>query len=96
MKTEDAPVPNADEGRLEQRVSPLVARLREAAEKKPQLPRDVWRLLHEAATTIEHQRHVGGQLANVAFNWAQRPGRTLEMADTEMLKQLQRRWDQAG
>lgn len=55
----------------------------------------------EAATqTIEASRRaamerVGTQLANVAFNWAQTPGRALTEKDAEMLDSLRKQWDEA-
>ena len=38
---------------------------------------------------------VGGQLANVAFNWAQRAGHVLTGDDVAMLDKLRKQWDAA-
>ena len=38
---------------------------------------------------------VGGQLANIAFNWAQKPGYVLTSDDVVMLDKLRRQWDEA-
>lgn len=41
-------------------------------------------------------REVGALLANVAFNWAQRPGHVLTERDCAMLKKMQADWDEAS
>lgn len=39
--------------------------------------------------------NAGAQLANVAFNWAQRCGYTLTSDDCAMLDKLRKQWDAA-
>ena len=39
---------------------------------------------------------VGAQLANVAFNLAQRVGEPLSTHDVELLDRLRKQWDEAG
>ena len=66
------------------------------------------RTLHAFAQRVEaiaiagcDRRHaaaklVGGQLANVAFNLAQRVGQPLSTHDAEILDKLRREWDAAA
>jgi hypothetical protein len=54
--------------------------------------------MREAAPVQEpvaRMRSVGAQLANVAFNWAQRPGHVLTGDDAALLDKLRRQWDEA-
>jgi hypothetical protein len=37
----------------------------------------------------------GVALSNVAFNWAQMPGKVLEQSDCDMLRELVDAWDDA-
>lgn len=48
----------------------------------------------EAKRRVQIER-VGAQLANVAFNWAQTPGRASTEDDAEMLDSLRKQWDEA-
>ena len=41
---------------------------------------------------IAELRHVGGQMANVCFNWSQSKD-SISLHDREMLDQLRRQWD---
>lgn len=38
---------------------------------------------------------IGAEFANLAFNWAQNPGHVLTARDCEMLRETQKRWDDA-
>lgn len=44
-------------------------------------------------TAATAQRDIGAQLANVAFNLAQRPGHALTSDDVALLDKLRRQWD---
>lgn len=45
---------------------------------------------------VDATKQIGAELANVAYNWAQSPGRILTLQDCEMLKELSERWDAAA
>jgi hypothetical protein len=55
-------------------------------------------LRSELAASREREarmRGIGGQLSNVAFNLAQRPGEPLSSDDCSMLDRLRKQWDAA-
>ena len=65
------------------------------------------RTLHDFAQRVEestisrlHAKHqpalsAGGELANVAFNFAQKVGHVLTSDDVEMLDSLRKKWDES-
>ena len=58
------------------------------------------RRVEEATITRLHSKHqpaldVGAELANVAFNFAQKVGHTLTRDDAELLDSLRKKWDEA-
>lgn len=80
---------------LERGVRPLLPKL-DAAGKNRVVPGWSKRALCAAAADALRTRlAAGSMLANVAFNWAQRPGYVLTAEDCEMLRTLQREWDAA-
>lgn len=53
-------------------------------------------LITEVTQSILRMRSAGGMLANIAFNLAQHPGKTLTMEDVTILDMARRGWDVAA
>ena len=53
----------------------------------------------EIRSALEGQtqmKNTGSLLSNVAFNWAQHPGKVLSQDDCDNLKTLQKQWDEVS
>lgn len=79
---------------VDRHVRPLLPKL-DAAGRNHVVPGWTKRALCAAAADALRTRlSAGAMLANVAYNLAQRPGYVLTAEDCEMLRTLQREWDE--
>lgn len=49
----------------------------------------------EMGKALDDLKHAGGAMSNIAYNWKQSPGRTLNAEDCRLLDKLQQVWDAA-